>query len=133
MRFVAPMVLSALLGGTACPALSAPATPAVIGCASLANLRMLLRQTGADPAKVAALMADSKADHLGCSVLAREAVTALVDHAALNGSAYDCVAVRSTSVCQWTVAGAATPAEPARAARKGQAETGKAAKDKGSR
>lgn len=128
MRFAGPIFLFALLGSAAPPALSAPAAPAVIGCASLANLRILLRQTGADPAKVAALLVDSKADHLGCSVLAREAVTALVDHAALNGSAYDCVAVRTTSVCQWTVAGSVTPAEPARAARRPQA-----AKDKATR
>jgi hypothetical protein len=117
MRFAVSMVLFALLGGAAPPALSAPATPAVIGCASLANLRLLLRQTGADPAKVAALLADGKADHLGCSMLGRESVTAVVDHAALNGSAYDCVAVRTTSVCQWTVAGSVAPAEPPRAAR----------------
>lgn len=128
MRSAGPIVLSALLGSAAPPALSAPAAPPVIGCASLANLRILLRQTAADPAKATALLADAKADHLGCSVLPRETVTALTDHAALNGSAYDCVAVRGTSVCQWTVAGAVTPAEPARAARRAPA-----AKDKASR
>ncbi|SFG48110.1 hypothetical protein SAMN05192565_10445 [Methylobacterium gossipiicola] len=120
------MVLATLLGGAALPAHAAPATPAVIGCPSLANLRILLRESKADPAKAAARLSDSKAEHLGCAVLGKDAVTALVDHAALNGSAYDCVAVRSTSVCQWTVAGAVTP----RAPRRGQAEAAKGTKDK---
>ncbi|MCJ2082194.1 hypothetical protein [Methylobacterium sp. J-090] len=134
MRFVLPTLLSSLLSGSvalAAPAtVSAPAPPAVIGCASLANLRILLRQTGNDPAKAAALLSDDKADHLGCSILGREAVTAIADHAALNGSVYDCVAVRTTSVCQWTVAGSVTPVEQARPGRRAQPDTGKAAPGK---
>jgi len=133
MRFALPTLLSVILGSSALPALSAPAAPPVIGCASLANLRILLRQTGADPVKTAALLSDSKADHLGCAILGRDAVTALADHTALDGSAYDCVAVRTTSVCQWTVAGSVTLPEPGRAARRGAADAGKAAKDKPSR
>ncbi len=112
-------------------AFAAPATPPVIGCASLANLRILLRQAGDDPAKAAAHLADDRADHLGCAILGRETVVALADHAALNGSAYDCVTVRGTSVCQWTVAGSVAPAEPARQDRRSRSEPGKAAPGKG--
>ncbi|KQP07220.1 hypothetical protein ASF28_14575 [Methylobacterium sp. Leaf99] len=132
MRFALPTLLSSLLSGSialAAPA-ATPATPPVIGCPSLANLRILLRQAGNDPAKAALLLSDDRADHLGCSILGREAVTALADHAALNGNAYDCVTIRTTSVCQWTVAGSVTPAEQARPGRRAQPDTGKAAPGK---
>ena len=135
MRFALPIVLSTLLSGSvalAAPAtVATPAPPPVIGCASLANLRILLRQTGSDSAKAAAHLSDDKADHLGCAILGRDTVVALADHAALNGSAYDCVTVRGTSVCQWTVAGSVAPAEPSRQGRRNPSETGKAALGKG--
>ncbi|MDO9427899.1 MAG: hypothetical protein Q7T93_13845 [Methylobacterium sp.] len=134
MRLAPPTLLALLLTGSVAPAapapVAAPAAPAVIGCASLANLRLLLRQTGNDPVKAAAHLSDDRADHLGCSILGREAVTALADHAALNGNAYDCVTIRTTSVCQWTVAGSVTPAEQARPGRRAQPDTGKAAPGK---
>ncbi|MEH3116344.1 MAG: hypothetical protein PGN25_01645 [Methylorubrum populi] len=89
----------------------APARPAaVIGCTSLANLRSLLRSTGEDRAAALALAADPKSD-LGCSPVDRAAVTGLADHVALNGRAYDCLALKGTAVCHWTAAGAVTPPE----------------------
>ena len=127
MRFALPTLLLCSSAAAAPAPLAAPAAPAVIGCASLANLRILLRQTGNDPAKAAALLSNDKADHLGCAILERETVIALADHAALNGSAYDCVTVKGTSVCQWTVAGSVTPVEPARPGRRTQSDAGKAA------
>lgn len=130
MRFALSMLLLCSAAVAAPAPVAAPAAPAVIGCASLANLRILLRQTANDPAKAAAHLADDKADHLGCAILGRETVVALADHAALNGHAYDCVTVRGTSVCQWTIAGSVAPAEPTRPGRRTQSETGKPASGK---
>ncbi len=99
---------------TAClPAMvsAAPTPNPIIGCPSLANLRMLLRQTKSDMPAAAALLGSSGTDHLGCTVLAREAVTALQEHLTLNGNAYDCLTLRSTSVCHWVVAGAVNLSE----------------------
>jgi hypothetical protein len=99
--------LVALLGsGAALAAEAAPAATPVIGCPSLVNLRMLLRQTKADTSAAAAFLGNDQTDHLGCVVLAREAVTALQEHLTLNGNAYDCLSLRNTSVCHWVVAGA---------------------------
>jgi hypothetical protein len=88
-----------------------PTRPAsVIGCTSLANLRSLLRSTGDDRAAALAVATDPKSD-LGCSPVDRAAVTGLADHVVLNGRAYDCLTLKSTAVCHWTVAGAVTPPE----------------------
>lgn len=88
-----------------------PARPAsVIGCTSLANLRSLLRNTGEDRAAALAAATDPKSD-LGCSPVDRAAVMGLADHVALNGRAYDCLILKGTAVCHWTVAGAVTPPE----------------------
>lgn len=93
-----------------------PAGAATIACASLANYRILMRQAK-DAAGAAAVLADPRTDHLGCAMTAREAVTGIGDHVVLEGRAYDCLALQTTSVCQWTEAGSiAMPAEkPARA------------------
>lgn len=139
MRFVLPTLLSSIAVAltlvavppsvvVAGPAAAPVATP-VVGCPSLANLRILLRQVANDRAAAAAVLSDDKADHLGCSVLGRDSVTALADHAALNGNAYDCVTVRTTSVCQWTIAGSVVPVEQARPGRRAT-DAGKPGKDK---
>ncbi|CAO4192014.1 hypothetical protein [Methylorubrum extorquens] len=82
----------------------------VVGCTSLANLRGLLRSTGEDRAAALAVASDPKSD-LGCSPVDRATVTGLADHVALNGRAYDCLTLKGTAVCHWTVAGAVTPPE----------------------
>ncbi|GEP10730.1 hypothetical protein [Methylobacterium gnaphalii] len=84
------------------------ATPPVIACASLANLRMVLRGAKDDPSAAVQLVTDPKSD-LGCSVLDRKAVTGITDHVALNGRAYECLGMQNTSICQWTVAGSVVP------------------------
>ncbi|NEU13747.1 hypothetical protein G3T14_16635 [Methylobacterium sp. BTF04] len=117
MRVLVPALLLANLV-VVVSALPARAAGPAIGCASLANLRLLMKQSGGDATAAAAVLGNDKADHLGCVVLARDAVTALAEHVALNGRAYDCVTLRTTSVCHWTVAGTVAPAEPARAGRK---------------
>lgn len=96
--------------GRAGPERSAPdkaadrrAGPPVIGCPSLANYRMLMHG-GAQAA--AALLADPKADHLGCSVLPRGDVTGIADRVSLGGQSYDCASLRSTTTCHWVEAGA---------------------------
>ncbi|GLS45033.1 hypothetical protein [Methylobacterium brachythecii] len=84
------------------------AAPPVIACASLANLRSVLRGAKDDAKAAIQLVTDPKSD-LGCSVLDRKAVTGIADHVALNGRAYECLGLQSTSICQWTVAGSAAP------------------------
>ncbi|KAB1074486.1 hypothetical protein F6X51_08155 [Methylobacterium planeticum] len=93
-------------------AAAAPDPSPVVGCPSLANLRLLLRQSQGDAGLAAARLADEKADHLGCGVLSRDKVSALADHVALDGQAYDCIGLQGTQVCQWTRAGAVTPVKP---------------------
>ena len=90
----------------------------MIGCTSLANLRSVLRSAGEDRAAALALATDPKSD-LGCRPVDRAAVTGLVDHVSLNGRAYDCLTLKGTAVCHWTVAGAvAPPQRPAAPAAK---------------
>ena len=102
----------------------------VIGCTSLANLRSLLRSTGEDHAAALAIVSDPKSD-LGCSPVDRAAVTEVADHLALNGRAYDCLALKSTAVCHWTVAGAVTPAaRPSAKPARGKEAPGKEAPSK---
>lgn len=116
----AALLLLPLLAGLALaetPKGPRPAGSTTIACPSLANYRLLMRQAK-DAAGAAAVLADPKADHLGCAVTAREAVTGIGDHVALDGRAYECLSLQTTSICQWTEAGSiAVPAEkPARAA-----------------
>lgn len=96
-------------GASAAPA-AAVAPPPAIGCPSLANLRLLLRQAKNDAGAAAAMLADDKADHLGCAVVARETVSRIAEHLSLNGNAYDCLTLRTTAICQWVVAGTVAPA-----------------------
>ncbi|WP_342108301.1 hypothetical protein [Methylobacterium sp. SI9] len=77
--------------------------PPVIGCPSLANYRMLMH---GGPQAAAALLADPKADHLGCSVLTRGDITGLADRVSLGGQSYDCASLRTTTACHWVEAGA---------------------------
>jgi hypothetical protein len=102
MRAVLPILLCLTGPALAEPAARKPAP--VIGCASLANYRLLMRRTG-DAAGVAALIADPKADHLGCGAISPESVTGISDHVALDGQAYECLGLQGTAVCQWVPAG----------------------------
>lgn len=86
----------------------------VIACASLANLRSVLRNAKDDPVAAIPLINDPAAD-LGCSLLDKAAVTAITDRVTLNGRSYDCVGLQSTGICHWTVAGAVKPPDPAAA------------------
>lgn len=79
----------------------APAAP-VIACPSVANYRMLMQ---GGTAAAAATLADSKADHLGCTALPRNRIGAVVDRVTLAGRSYDCAAVKDTTVCHWVEAG----------------------------
>ncbi|WP_375454232.1 hypothetical protein [uncultured Methylobacterium sp.] len=131
MRFaILPTLLAAVLSAAfprpACPQVSAkpapkaapavqgPVSAPVIGCPSLANYRLLRRETAG--AAAAARLADPKADHLGCVAFPRDRVAALADHVALGGEAYDCLSLQGTAVCHWTAAGTVSP--PARTAPK---------------
>lgn len=78
--------------------------PTVITCASLANLRAVLRSAKDDANAAIPIVSDPKSD-LGCSVLDRSAVTGIADHVSLNGASYDCVSLKSTRICHWIVAG----------------------------
>ncbi|MCJ2022412.1 MULTISPECIES: hypothetical protein [unclassified Methylobacterium] len=84
--------------------------PPVIGCPSLANYRMLMHD-GAPAAS--ALLADPKADHLGCTVMARGDVTGIADRVSLGGRSYDCASLRNTTACHWVEAGAVDRPGPA--------------------
>ncbi|KQQ40890.1 hypothetical protein ASF58_07990 [Methylobacterium sp. Leaf125] len=121
MRSIRPLLLVLAIAGalqatahaaTVAPASAAPAPAPVpaIGCASLANLRLLLRESKDVVATVVVRLNDDKADHLGCQIIPRDAVAGIAEHLTLNGSAYDCLTLRSTSVCQWVVAGTVKPA-----------------------
>ena len=82
----------------------------VIGCPSLANYRMLMRDGGA---AAAALLADPKADHLGCNTLSRAEITGLADRVSLGGRNYECASLQTTTACHWMESGAAGPPAPA--------------------
>ncbi len=58
------------------------------------------------PAAAAATLNDPKADHLGCAALPRNRIGSVVDRVTLAGRAYDCAAVKDTTVCHWMDAGA---------------------------
>jgi hypothetical protein len=112
-----PALRPALLAlALACPthspaAAAQPASAPAVGCPSLANLRLLLRQSKDDAAAAVVLLGDDKADHLGCAAIPRDTVAGIAEHLTLNGSAYDCLTLRTTSICHWVVAGTAKPVE----------------------
>ncbi|TXN20269.1 hypothetical protein [Methylobacterium sp. WL9] len=115
---IAALVLAAALPAAAqTPPRPADPMPPVISCASLANLRTVLRDAKDDAAAAIPAITDPKSD-LGCSVLDRKAVTGVADFVALNGRAYECLSLQGTAICHWTVAGSATaaPVRPAPAA-----------------
>ncbi|TXN02243.1 hypothetical protein FV242_15400 [Methylobacterium sp. WL64] len=87
-----------------------PAGGQVIGCPSLANYRMLMHD-GAPAA--AAVLADPKADHLGCTLMSRADITGLADRVSLGGRNYECAGVPGTTACHWMEAGAAGRPAPA--------------------
>lgn len=89
-------------------ATGAAAAPPVISCASLANLRTVLRDAKDDVLAAIPVITDPKSD-LGCSVLDRKIVTGVTDTVALNGRAYECLSLQGTAVCHWTLAGSAAP------------------------
>lgn len=126
MRSIRPLLLALAVAGTAqatireAPAAPAPAPVPAIGCASLANLRLLLRESKDVVATAVARLTDDKADHLGCQVVARDAVAGIAEHLTLNGSAYDCLTLRTTSVCHWVVAGTVKPTEAVAKPRAGE-------------
>ncbi|MFC6791651.1 hypothetical protein ACFQE0_19805 [Methylobacterium komagatae] len=83
-------------------AAKAPAAP-VVACPSVANYRMLMQ---GGPSAAVATLNDPKADHLGCAALPRNRIGSVVDRVTLAGRAYDCAAVKDTTVCHWMEAGA---------------------------
>jgi len=87
----------------------------VIGCPSLANYRMLLHDGAA---AAAALLADPKADHLGCTLVTRSEITGLVDRVTLGDRSYECAGLPTTTACHWMEAGAAARPAPAGAAKR---------------
>lgn len=119
-----PILLCLLAGpalaqgaGKPAPKPAAPAAPAPIGCPSLANYRLLFTQAKGEPAAAEAILADPKADHLGCQAIPRERVTGIVEHVALGGQAYECLGLQGTSICHWMRAGTVTGAPVAKAER----------------
>jgi hypothetical protein len=109
----------ALLADPACaqqkpraPEPKAPAKPAgdkVLTCGALSNLRILMAETGGNPAAIRTRLADPKADHLGCTRVARDRIEGNAERVVIGGTAYDCLKVKETSLCRWTPSG--VPAE----------------------
>lgn len=114
-----PLLCAVLLLSSNAPVPAQAAPNSVIGCPSLANLRILMRRANADATAAAAIVTNDQADHLGCVVLARDSVLALQEHLSLNGKAYDCVSLKNTGICHWVLAGAISLGEPAAKARSG--------------
>ena len=84
----------------------------VAACPSLANLRILMQRSSDDPVAAGAILADTKADHLGCILLDNDRVLSVADRVAFGNRAYECHAIQATSVCHWTNAGAVVPVVP---------------------
>ncbi|KMO25507.1 hypothetical protein ACQVP2_15720 [Methylobacterium aquaticum] len=114
MRLVlAGLVLVLLAGPATAQKPKAPAKPAlpakVLTCGALANLRILLAETGGDPAAIKARLADPKADRLGCTQIGRDRIEGNAERVVIGGTAYDCLTVKETSLCRWSLSG--VPAE----------------------
>lgn len=111
MRKAAQAVLAFQIVLASAPASAAPARGlAVAACPSLANLRILMQRASDDPASAGAILADTKADHLGCVLLDRDRVQSVADRVAFGSRSYECHAIQGTTVCHWTIAGAVVPA-----------------------
>jgi len=112
----AGLVLALLAGPAGAQRAKPPAAPAkpappekVVTCGALSNLRILMAETGGDPAAIKARLADPKADHLGCTQIGRDRVEGNAERVVVGGTAYDCLKVKETSLCRWTLSG--VPAE----------------------
>ena len=92
-----------------------PGTGQLNGCPSLANYRMLMHDGAA---AAAALLADPKADHLGCTLVTRSEITGLVDRVTLGDRSYECADLPTTTACHWMEAGAAARPAPAGAPKR---------------
>ncbi|WP_245447157.1 hypothetical protein [Methylobacterium sp. 17Sr1-1] len=87
-----------------------PAGPEkVLTCGALSNLRILMAETGGNPAAIRTRLSDPKADHLGCTRVGRDRVEGNAERVVIGGTAYDCLKVKETSLCRWTLSG--VPAE----------------------
>lgn len=97
----------------AAPASAAPNRGSPVpACPSLSNLRILIQRGNDDPAAAGAILADTKADHLGCILLDRDRVLSVADRVAFSGRDYECLAIQGTKVCHWTKGGAVAPVVP---------------------
>lgn len=86
------------------------AVPAkVLACGSLANLRILMAETGGDQTAIKARLADPKADHLGCARFGPDRIEGNAERVVIGGTAYDCLRVKESSLCRWALSG--VPAE----------------------
>ena len=112
MRKAAVAVLAFQILLVGAPAFAAPNRGPAAACPSLANLRLLMQRASDDPAAAGAILADAKADHLGCILLERDRVQSVADRVAFGSHAYECHAIQGTSVCHWTIAGAVVPVVP---------------------
>ncbi|WP_244936567.1 hypothetical protein [Methylobacterium currus] len=107
------LVLALLAEPASAQRAKAPAKPAapekVLTCGALSNLRIMMAETGGNPAAITSRLADPKADHLGCSRVGRERIEGNAERVVIGGIAYDCLKVKGTSLCRWTLSG--VPAE----------------------
>ncbi|WP_162561320.1 hypothetical protein [Methylobacterium terrae] len=110
------LVLALLAGPAAAQRAKAPAPAGkpvpekVVTCGALSNLRILMAETGGDPAAIRTRLADPKADHLGCTRTGRDRIEGNAERVVVGGTAYDCLKVKESSLCRWTPSG--VPAEP---------------------
>ncbi|MGY2050084.1 hypothetical protein [Methylobacterium sp. JK268] len=101
----AGVLLLAVQGAAAERAKPAPKpAPPVVACLSLANLRILLRETNGDPAAVAGRFADPKSDHLNCAMTPADRVEGVADRVTIGGTPYQCLRIKDSSVCRWAEA-----------------------------
>ncbi|OAS24703.1 hypothetical protein [Methylobacterium platani] len=91
------------------PAAAKPLPEKLVTCGALSNLRILMAETGGDPAAIKARLADPKADQLGCTRIGRDRVEGNAERVVIGGTAYDCLKVKESSLCRWTLSG--VPAE----------------------
>jgi hypothetical protein len=105
-RAIAGAVAAALLAGPA--AADRPQAPrAVVTCTALANLRILMTESGGEAAKIKARLGDPNADHLGCSRTPLDRIEGTADRVVIGGTSYDCLKLKDSLVCRWSL-----PREP---------------------
>ncbi|MEH3145332.1 MAG: hypothetical protein PGN34_08275 [Methylobacterium frigidaeris] len=81
----------------------------VVTCQALANLRILMNETGGDPAAIRSRLGDPNADHLGCARTPLDRIEGTADRVVIGGAPYDCLKLKDSLVCRWSVS--RTPAE----------------------